>query len=85
MGALESAWTRSARSLADRRAFTLWAGPEVRVVPDREPIAVLEDVRIRYDREHIETADLELYEGWVRLTDGKWIPREDIQSIDENP
>ena len=50
---------------------------------DRTPIATLEDVRIRYERDHVETTDLELYDGWVRLSDGKWIPREQVQSIQE--
>lgn len=49
----------------------------------RAPIARLEDVRIRYDRDHIETTTLDLYEGWIRLEGGKWLPRESVRWIEE--
>ena len=50
----------------------------------RTPIARLEDVRVRYDRDHIERTTLELYDGWVRLEEGKWLPRESVRWIEED-
>lgn len=55
----------------------------VGTVSDRTPIATLEDVEVRFASDHIETTDLELYDGWVRLADGKWITRDQVQSIQE--